>query len=105
LKIEKGSIVEWRVTSDEDDPLDDQNLEFRNVYTSRSRRHVIAFETPMLMNTESPLLRPNGEDKFKVKFLEAGHYPYRCQIVPRMRGSVSVFDNVHQIIQQQKPLP
>lgn len=78
LKIEKGSIVEWRVNSDEEDNIDDKPNEFRNVYTSRTRRHVIAFETPMLMNTESPLLRPNGEDRFKVKFLEPGYYPFRC---------------------------
>jgi len=43
LKIEKGSIVEWRVNSDEEDTVEDQPPELRNVYTSRSRRHVIAF--------------------------------------------------------------
>lgn len=99
LKIEKGSIVEWRVISDESDALEEPLSSLSLVYSSSNRRHVIAFETPLLMNTESPLLRPNGEDSFKVRFLEPGHYPYRCQIFPRLRGSVSVFENVHQILQ------
>lgn len=61
-----------------------------------SIRHVVAFEQAPLQQTESPLLR--GNDTFKVRFLEVGHYPYRCQILPRMRASVTVFESVHQII-------
>ena len=99
MKIEKGSIVEWRVISDENDCIDEDNSIISMVYSASTRSHVIAFESPMLAHTESSLLRPNGENSFKVKFLEPGHYPYRCQIFPRLRGSVSVFDNVHQIIQ------
>ena len=99
LKIEKGSIVEWRVISDEHDSLDDETSTISMVYSASTRSHVIAFESPQLAHTESNLLRASGENNsFKVKFLEAGHYPYRCQIFPRLRGSVSVFDNIHQIL-------
>jgi hypothetical protein len=47
LKIEKGSIVEWRISnscsSDQEDDFDS--------YLSKS--HVIAFESPELQHTES----------------------------------------------------
>ena len=98
MKIEKGSIVEWRVISDEHDTFDEESSAMNMVYSANSTSHVIAFESPLLAHTESSLLRPTGENSFKVKFLEPGHYPYRCQIIPRLRGQVSVFDNVHQIL-------
>jgi plastocyanin len=96
LKIEKGSIVEWRVISDEHDTFDEETSTMS--YSANTRSHVIAFESPLLAHTESSFLRPTGENSFKVKFLEPGFYPYRCQIFPRLRGQVNVFDNVHQIL-------
>lgn len=66
-------------------------------------RHVIAFESAPLAMTESPLLRVN--DSFKVKFLEVGSYPYRCQIYPRMRGMIQVLENLHQILNIPRVLP
>ncbi len=98
LKIEKGSIVEWRISngcsSDQEDDLDS--------YLTKS--HVIAFESPELQHTESQVLR-GEKTSFKVRFLEPGLYPYRCQIFPRMRGVVSVFENVHQLLSHtQVPL-
>jgi len=110
LKIEKGSIVEWRVSSSqtganglEEDETEDFSNQRSNVhlYSSNTRRHVIAFESAQLAQTESPLLRSN--DTFKVRFLEVGSYPYRCQIFPRMKGNVRVFENVHQIISSTIP--
>lgn len=38
-----------------------------------------------------------------MRFLESGYYPYRCQIFPRMRGAVQVFENVHQLLSHQTP--
>jgi plastocyanin len=100
LKIEKGSIVEWRVSTQ---PLmtsgcshnDGSEEDERDI---SSIRHVVAFETPQLAQTESNILRVN--DTFKVRFIESGTYSYRCQIQPRMRGIVKVFDNVHQLLSQ-----
>jgi plastocyanin len=74
LKIEKGSIVEWRMNSCSSEQDGDES------------RHVIAFESPELQYIESEILKgPN--DSFKVRFLESGVYSYRCPI-KRMRGSI-----------------
>lgn len=107
MKIEKGSIVEWRVTTaagalSSSQPgcshSDGSEEDKRDI---SSIRHVVAFETPQLAQTESNILRVN--DTFKVRFIENGSYSYRCQIQPRMRGNIKVFDNVHQILSSQAP--
>ena len=86
LHIEKGSIVEWRVvlSTSSDNSSDDPQSD----YDDSTTRHVIAFECAPLALTESPLLKVN--QTFRVRFLETGDYPYRCQIYPRMRGFVRV---------------
>jgi hypothetical protein len=48
LKIEKGSIVEWRILEDDLDTSD------TSLYQSSSRSHVIAFNNMMI---ESPMLK------------------------------------------------
>jgi plastocyanin len=85
LHIEKGSIVEWRVvlSTSSDNSSDDPQSDYDD-----STRHVIAFECAPLALTESPLLKVN--QTFRVRFLETGDYPYRCQIYPRTRGFVRV---------------
>jgi plastocyanin len=67
LKIEKGSIVEWRVISDASD------FSHNSLYDSGSRKHVISFDS---IQTESPILKKN--DFFRVRFLEVGSFKYKC---------------------------
>ena len=65
LKIEKGSVVEWKVCSTNTE----QNE--TSLYHNNRRSHVIAFHD---LPTESPMLKNN--DTFKVKFEECGHFQY-----------------------------
>ena len=67
LKIEKGSIVEWRVHGDDDSC---EESEF-SLYTSHSRSHVVAFDNMM---AESPMLKL--DENYKVRFLEVGHFTF-----------------------------
>ena len=83
LNVERGSIVEWRVLTTYD--LDDSNL-----------CHMIAFEYAPLAQTKLPSLKVN--ESFRVRFLEPGVYNYKCQIYPRMRGTVNVFESSHHIL-------
>lgn len=65
LKIERGSIVEWRVLEDTLDAYE------TSLYQSSSRSHVIAFNNLMV---ESQMLKKG--DNYKVRFLECGHFTY-----------------------------
>ena len=67
LKIEKGSIVEWRISEDTNDFIEN------SYYIPSQKSHVIAFNSLMI---ESPILREN--DLFKLRFLESGHFTYKC---------------------------
>lgn len=65
LKIEKGSIVHWRIIEDSND------FQESDFCYSSTRSHVIAFENLMI---ESPRVKVN--ESFKVRFLECGHFTY-----------------------------
>ena len=67
LKVEKGSIVEWKVCTDS---IEENET---SLYHMGKRSHVIAFKN---LPNESPMLKDN--DKFKVRFLESGHFQYYC---------------------------
>ena len=102
LNIEKGSIVEWRVSisshtvqTPQSDPEEEDGRDPSDI------KHIIAFENAQLLQTESQLLRVN--DTFRVRFLEVGSYQYKCQIYPRMKGLIRVFENVHQILSKNIP--
>ena len=77
MKIEKGSIVEWRISSCSSEAGEEG---------AEESRHVIAFESQELQYIESEILK-GPKDSFKVRFLETGVYSYRCPI-KRMRGSI-----------------
>jgi plastocyanin len=75
LKIEKGSIIEWKVSNES---IEENET---SLYHMSKRSHVIAFNN---LNTESPMLKEN--DTFRVKIHECGHFSYFCQIYTRMKG-------------------
>ncbi|CDW87023.1 UNKNOWN [Stylonychia lemnae] len=93
LKIEKGSIVEWKI---QEDLSEDSEL---SLYSSSTRSHVIAFND---LPTESSILRLN--DTFRVKFHECGHFTYKCQIYTRMKGSIKVFESYQALTQYEREL-
>eukprot|EP00347_Sterkiella_histriomuscorum_P013401 403364846 len=93
LKIEKGSIVEWRIQEDLEEESD--ITYYKN--SSATRSHVVAFND---IHTESNILRLN--DTFKVKFHECGQFTYRCQIYTYMKGSIKVFENQNALLQHQR---
>jgi hypothetical protein len=90
LSIEKGSIVEWKVLGSKDNTYGG-NSDYEEDIFEMDTRHAISFEYAPLASAKSPLLKIN--DVFRVRFLEPGVYHYRCQIYPRMRGTVQVFES------------
>ena len=91
LKIEKGQVVEWSVSS-----KDSIEQNANSLYYFANRSHVISFDN---LNAESQMLSKSG-GTFVVKFLETGVYTYRCQIYTRMRGTVEVVEKISNYNQQ-----
>ena len=83
LKIERNSVVEWRVS------VDNMEQNENSLFFFASRSHVISFSN---LNAETKPLTKNS-DGFKVRFLEPGVYNFRCQIYTRMRGRIEVVDH------------
>jgi len=67
LRIERGSVVEWRVCADAKESNE------LSLYHNNNRAHVLAFKT---LATESPLLRES--ETYTVRFLEPGIFEYGC---------------------------